>query len=158
ARFATGYMYSYYVPQSASAPWRPAWSPDGKYIVFAMSGSLWRMHPGDTTAYELTANVTYDSSPSFSPDGRFIVYTTEHAHGVNLMLLNAATLESMQLTRGGDIYADPVFSPDGKSIAYVRGMQGARASRSPQGYHVYTMSFDSGKAGKPVQITAENNY
>ena len=42
ASFASGYMYSYYIPQSASTPWRPAWSPDGKDIVFAMSGSLWK--------------------------------------------------------------------------------------------------------------------
>lgn len=34
ARFASGYMYSYYVPQSASTPWRPAWSPDGRFIVY----------------------------------------------------------------------------------------------------------------------------
>jgi len=77
AKFATDYMYSYYVPQSASTPWRPAWSPDGKEIVFGMSGSLWKIRPGDTTAYELTANSTYDSSPAWSPDGRFIVFTGE---------------------------------------------------------------------------------
>src|SRR5437764_8600809 len=87
ARFASGYMYSYYVPQSASTPWRPAWSPDGKELVFAMSGSLWKIRPGDTTAYELTANATYDSSPAFSPDGWLVIYTTEDAKGVNLMLL-----------------------------------------------------------------------
>ena len=75
AKFASGYMYSYYVPQSASTPWRPAWSPDGKEIAFGMSGSLWKIRPGDTTAYELTANPTYDSSPAWSPDGRFLLYS-----------------------------------------------------------------------------------
>ena len=97
ASFATGYMYSYYVPQSASTPWRPAWSPDGKELAFAMSGSIWKIRLGETTAYELTANKTYDSSPSWSPDGRWIVYTAEDGQGVNLMLLNLATKESAAL-------------------------------------------------------------
>ena len=156
APFASGYMYSYYVPQSASTPWRPAWSPDGKEIAFGMSGSLWKIKPGDTTAYELTSNTTYDSAPAWSPDGRFIIYTGEDSTGVNLMLLNTATLESTQLTRGADIYADPVFSPDGKSIAFVRGMQGAK--RTASGFLVYTMPFDNGKTGQPTQITAENSF
>lgn len=26
------YMYNYYLPPTASTPWRPAWSPDGKEL------------------------------------------------------------------------------------------------------------------------------
>lgn len=156
APFAAGYMYSYYVPQSASTPWRPAWSPDGNEIAFGMSGSLWKIRLGDTTAYELTANSTYDSSPAWSPDGRFIVYTGEDAKGVNLLLFNVATRESTPLTHGADIYADPAFSPDGKSIAYVRRMEGA--ARTANGFLVYTMPFDNGRTGQARQITAQNSF
>jgi len=104
------------------------------------------------------------SSPAWSPDGRFIVFTGEDSNGVNLMLLNVATLETTPLTRGSDIYADPVFSPDGKSIAFVRGIQNssrvaregpdtvnAQDGQPPMGYHVYTIPFDNGKMGRPTQ-------
>src|SRR3954452_13065867 len=90
AGYATGYMYSYYVPPAASTPWRPAWSPDGQEIAFSMAGSIWKIRIGEDTAYELTANRGYDSSPAWSADGRWIAYTTEGEQGVNLMLLNVA--------------------------------------------------------------------
>jgi len=151
ARFASGYMYSYYVPQSASTPWRPAWSPDGSEIAFGMSGSIWKIRPGETTAYELTANPGYDNSPAWSPDGRWIAYTTEDSTGVNLMLLNVATGESTPVTRGAGIRLDPVFSPDGKQLAYV--------SNEPRGaYHIYSMPFDNGRFGAPRQITMPNSF
>ncbi|MBL8291496.1 MAG: PD40 domain-containing protein, partial [Bryobacterales bacterium] len=150
-RFASGYMYSYYVPPSASTPWRPAWSPDGKDLVFGMSGSLWRIRVGDTTAYELTSNRTYDSSPSYSPDGRFIAYTTEDSTSVNLMLLNVATGESTTLTRGAGINLDPAWSPDGQRLAWVKN--------EPRGqYHIYMMTFDNGRPGTPQRMTEPNNF
>ena len=109
SRYASGYMYNFYVPQAASTPWRPAWSRDGKEIAFSMSGSLWKIKIGDTTAYELTANPTYDSAPTWSPDGRWMVYTAEDDQGVNLMLLNVATGESTAITQGDRLNLDPIW-------------------------------------------------
>ncbi len=160
AKYATGYMYSYYVPQSASTPWRPAWAPDGKSVVFAMSGSLWKVAVNDGhaagTAYELTANAGHDSSAAWSPDGRWIVYTSEDTSGaetagVNLMLLNTATGESSALTRGNTIYLDPVFSPDGRRILFTH-------NQPRKTFHVYAMPFDNGRTGAAEQITKENSF
>ncbi|MDX1982910.1 MAG: CehA/McbA family metallohydrolase [Bryobacteraceae bacterium] len=148
---ATGYTYSFYVPQSASTPWRPAWSPDARQIAFSMSGSIWRMEVDSTTAYEMTANATYDSSPAWSPDGKWIVYTAEDSRGINLMLLNVATGESTALTRGEGWNLDPVFAPDGRRIAFVR-------NEPDKQFHVYLMPLEGGVPGAPTRITEPHDF
>lgn len=146
------YMHNFYLPPAASTPWRPAWSPDGKQIAFSMAGSIWRIAVGNKTAYELTANATYDSSPIWSPDGRFIAYTADDDYGaINLRLLNVATGESSDLTTGRHVNLDPVWSPDGRRLLYV--------STDPDGwYHLYAMPVDNGEPGEPVRLTTDNNY
>src|SRR6266508_3575365 len=124
--YASGYMYSYYIPPAAGSPWRPCWSPDGREIAFSMSGSIWKIKPGDSVAHELTANPTYDSEPAWSPDGRWIAYTAEDSQGVNLMLMNMATGESTLLA-GGGFDLKPTWSPDGSKLAYLHSEIRGRA-------------------------------
>ncbi len=151
SRYAVGYMYSYYVPPSAGTPWRPAWSPDGKEIAFSLSGSLWKIKVGETTAHELTANRTYDSSPAWSPDGKWIVYTAEDGAGINLMLLNVATGESTAVTQGDQLNLDPAWSRDGKRLAYVNNSPGGR-------FHIHLRSFANGRFGEPQRLTEPHNF
>ena len=152
ARTGGMYMHNFYLPPPSSTPWRPAFSPDGNHIVFAMSGSIWRIEIGDDTAHELTANPTYDSSPIYSPDGRWIAYTADDQYqSINLMLLNVATGESQALTRGSHVHLDPVWSPTGDRLFYV-GTQ-------PDGYyHLYALPMDDGAPGEPIRLTNQHEY
>jgi hypothetical protein len=152
ARTGGNYMHNYYLPPVATTPWRPCFSPDGEWIAFSMAGSIWKIRRGEDTAYELTANATYDSSPSWSPDGRWIVYTADDNYeSINLKLLNVATGESTTLTAGAHVNLDPVWSPDGSKILYV--------STEPDGwYNLYAMPIENGKPGAPQRLTADNEY
>ena len=153
AKTGGNYMLNFYLPAAASTPWRPAFSPDGTELAFAMSGSIWKIRIGETTAYELTANATYDSSPVWSPDGRWIAYSADdHYQKINLRLLNLATGESSDLTRGEHLNLDPVWSPDGRSLLYV--------STQPDGwYHLHSLAIDeNGNPGQPVRITQDNAF
>ena len=146
------YMHNYYIPPVASTPWRPCFSPDGEWIAFSMSGSIWKVRKDGGDARELTANSTYDSSPAWSPDGRWIAYTADDGYEtINLRLLNTATGESAELTRGRFVNLDPVWSPDGESLLFV--------STEPSGrYHLYSLEVDDGSPGEPVRLTEDHAY
>ena len=146
------YMHNFYLPPAASTPWRPSFSPDGEWLAFSMSGSIWKIRVGGGEAYELTANSTYDSSPAWSPDGRWIAYTADDSYeSVNLRLLDTVTGESADLTRDQHVSVDPVWSHDGSRILYV--------STSPDGwYHIYQLPMENGVPGEPVRLTEDNAY
>ena len=121
ARQGGNYMHNYYFPPApSSTPWAPSWSPDGKTLAVAMSGSIWTIEPSSGIARELTYNRKYHSMPDWSPDGRWIVYVADDGSGtIQLEVVNVATGESLALTSDDQIYMDPVFSPDGTRLAYV---------------------------------------
>lgn len=147
------YMINYYFPPAPSShPWWPSWSSDGKWLAFAMHGSIWKIALGGSTAYELTYDRNYHSSPDWSPDGKRIVYTSDDdGKSINLMLLNVETGDSTPLTRGERVNVDPVWSPDGRRIAYV--------STRPNGYfNIFVMEVNNGKPGKITQLTEDHRY
>src|SRR6266705_501821 len=69
AKTGGNYMHNYYFPPAGSStPWWPSWSPDGQWIAFAMDGSIWKTHVGESVAYEIIYAKAYLSSPEWSPD------------------------------------------------------------------------------------------
>ena len=154
AKTGGNYMHNFYLPPpSPTSPRWPSWSPDGQSLAFSMHGSIWRMTLSESTAIELTNNVTYDSSPAWSPDGKWIAYTAEKDHEtMDLMLLNLKTAKAFPLKIGEHLYLDPVWSPDGSQLAYV--------STEPSGYYnIYVQKIREGKpVGPTLQITQDNAY
>ena len=154
ARTGGNYMYNYYFgPAPSSTPWAPSWSPDGKWIAVAMSGSIWKVDPANGVAHELTYNRKYHSMPDWSPDGKWIIYTADDGgQTIQLEILNVETGETTALTNDTFIYVDPVFSPDGARLAYV--------STRPNGFfNVYIRSMKDGRwAGEEMAVSRDNKY
>lgn len=113
------YFRELYLPQLMSGPASPAWSPDGRQLVYAMGGSLWKQEVGSQTAYQLTDGAGYDYQPDWSPDGKEILYVRYTGRATELMLLNLASGEAAPLTENGAVNLEPKWSPDGREIVFV---------------------------------------
>jgi TolB protein len=154
ARTGGNYMHNYYLPPApSSTPWAPAWSPDGRSIAVAMSGSIWKVDPATGIATEITYDGKYHSMPSWSPDGNWIVYTADDGgKTIQLGIANVATGESRALTNDAFVYTDPVFSPDGTRVAYV--------STKPNGFfNVYIRPLKDGQwAGDEIAVSSDAKY
>jgi hypothetical protein len=154
AKHGGNYMHNFYFPPApSSTPWAPSWSPDGKWIAVAMSGSIWKVDPQTGAAFELAYGPKYHSLPDWSPDGKWIVYTADdRGKSIQLEILNVATGESHALTEDGHLYVDPVFSPTGDRLAYV--------STKPNGYfNVYVRGIENGRfTGDEIAVTKDHSY
>jgi TolB protein len=112
----------------------PAWSPDGKEIIFVSNrghiygtGGFWRMkaEPGAEAReihYEETA---WKARPDFSPDGKRIVYASylgQQWH--QLWVLPSEGGDAFPLSYGDFDNVAPRWSPDGKRIAFISNRGG----------------------------------
>ncbi len=100
----------------------PAWTPDGKWIVYASkrggSMSLWQVpaEGGDST--HLTRGGILDRrEPDVNPDGSRIAFSTRE-NQLDIELVHLETGDGRTVTQ--DVWTDrfPVFSPDGLTVAY----------------------------------------
>ena len=108
---------------------RPAWSPDGRFIVIAefhrgRHGSLeWDVRVIDVERRKVRwlTEGARASDPVWSPDGRYILYVAHPGETTNLYLSDPEGENITRITSfSGDVQVqDPDWSPDGQSIVFA---------------------------------------
>lgn len=113
------YYRELYLPQLTSGPSSVSWTPDGRTVVYAMQGSLWRQDIDAGTAQQLTDDAGADYQPDCAPDGKSVVFVRYDGRSMELMLLDLPSGNVSALTSNGAVNVEPRWSPDGRRLAYV---------------------------------------
>jgi TolB protein len=143
------YYREMYLPQLTTGPSWVAWSPDSRWLVYSMAGTLWRQKPDSSVAEQLTLGPGYDYQPDCSPDGHWVIYSSYAKDAIELWALNLESKKSQQLTTGGAVNVEPRFSPDGKRVAFA-------STRYHGHFHIFTGDFSTGELKNVTRLTGES--
>lgn len=107
--------------------WSPAFSSDGKSIVFVgepdgeNDSEIFRMRVNGRNVKRLTTNPVDDLNPEWSPDGLSVVFDTRRAgRDQEIASVSSNGGRTQILTHNVFEDSEPDFSPDGEQIVFQR--------------------------------------
>ena len=139
------------ITQNRSINLSPAWSPDGKKIVFTSylrrNPDLYLIAPDGQSFRRLTSYPGLNAAAAWSPDGTKIALMMGMKGKSDIYIIDENGNNPRRLTTGHGNEASPTWSPDGKQIAFVSDRSG-----SPQ---IYLMGTDGSNVRR---LTYEGGY
>jgi len=118
----------------------PAWSPDGREILFTTyrygNPDLYAVTPEGANLRPVSTVQGLNIAGSYSPDGTKIALTISRGEQPNLYLTDRSGKIIKRLSKGSTIETSPSFAPNGREIVFISDRAGY-----PQ---MYIMSTEGG--------------
>ena len=96
-------------------------SPDGRTLVFDLSGDLYTLPIAGGKATRITDGLPFDAQPRWSPDGKNIVFVTDRDGSDDVWVIDADGRNARQVTKTDRTqFVSPEYTPDGKYIVVSR--------------------------------------
>jgi eukaryotic-like serine/threonine-protein kinase len=116
-----------WLTRGVSGDRQPAYSPDGKRIVFSSNRNgnldLWEIDTKLGAVRSLTDDAADDWDPAFTPDGKGILWSSNRTGHFEIWAASADGAGARQVTRDGADAENPTETRDGKWIVYNSGNQ-----------------------------------
>jgi TolB protein len=118
----------------------PAWSPDGREILFScVRGAAWNVYGvpvAGGSARQLTKTATLNIAPAWSPDGGTVAFASNRDGNSEIYSADRGGSAVRRLTSNRAIDTSPAWAPNGQTMAFTSDRAGSA--------QVYVMDRDGG--------------
>jgi CxxC motif-containing protein (DUF1111 family) len=135
----------------------PAFSPDGKQIVFERNVggnnfNIFVMNNDGTNLHQITTTAGQDASPAWKPDGTKIAFASRRTGDWEIFLMNPDGSNQVNISNSASTEdIQPAWSPDGTQIAFSQGLHGIQPQEN-----IAKMNADgTGKVGLTSGIVVD---
>jgi TolB protein len=114
--------------------YNPAWSPDGRQVVFDDRSDLYLINSDGSGLTRLTGSAADEIEPAWSPDGGRIAFVSNGEGNNEIYVINVGDSQALRLTHDPGDDRSPAWSPDGQQIYFASNRDG--------NWEIYVMNVD----------------